>query len=119
MRVIFGFLCIAAALTACGRFEEADRSKVTYFGLGSSGPETGPGGTYITDSSVIGFWIETAEGAKKPTGGGVGWRRKETIAVPIECKAVFIVENEEQLEQAAAMVRELKNDGGDICAVQK
>lgn len=105
-------------LSACA-FTEADGASVDFVGLGQQQDRDGFGGVYVTESRVFGAWVETAGQDGKPAGGGVGWRSREVIAIPFECKAVFVVQNEAQLAQAMALAQQLGNGGDEICGIQE
>ncbi|HVY90266.1 MAG TPA: hypothetical protein VG942_15450 [Hyphomonadaceae bacterium] len=60
--------------------------------------------------------VERFGGWLTPQGAGVGYASSTTIAVDRECRVVFLIENQDQLQRSLALVKStLDTSKGDIC----
>ncbi|RZJ28462.1 MAG: hypothetical protein EON85_08905 [Brevundimonas sp.] len=72
-------------------------------------------GGRVSDVDTLGAWLEPGSRSGAPTSVGLGFRRAEQVAVPLDCRIAVIVRSEAQMAEARALVQSL--EGRQACAV--
>jgi len=111
--LLVGFLlsgCIA---------DSGSSGKTVLIGIGSSDTiSKSASGINSQDIEIIGLWLDF-NAQDRATGGGFGYRKSELLAVPLDCRVVFIVKTDSQLEQAIRLTEEILDDGDEKLCVTK
>ncbi len=74
-----------------------------------------PTGGRVSDVETLGAWLEPGSHGGAPGTVGLGFRRAEQVAVPLDCRIAVIVRSEAQMAEARALVHAL--EGRQACAV--
>lgn len=74
-----------------------------------------PTGGRVSDVQTLGAWLEPGSRSGVPGALGLGFRRAEQVAVPLDCRIAVIVRSDAQLAEARALVYAL--EGRQACAV--
>jgi hypothetical protein len=69
----------------------------------------------VSRIDTLGAWAEPASATGGPGSLGLGFRRAERVAVPLDCRIAVIVRSEAQMAQARDLVQSL--EGQPVCAV--
>ena len=74
-----------------------------------------PSGGRVSGVETLGAWLEPGSGGGAAPALGLGFRRAEQVAVPLDCRIAVIVRSEAQMAEARALVHSL--EGRQACAV--
>lgn len=113
-------LLLAIVLNACGPRPTGDGGEIFY--IGAAPTEDGFAVPDETDAvsrrvRVGGLWYERdATGAT--VGVGLGWRDLRTAVIPLDCRVVFLIEDQAALSSALTLTRDLLEEGQPLCLVE-
>lgn len=86
-----------------------------YLGYVRLKPGESAEGGRVSDVETLGAWLEPASRTGGPASAGVGYRRAQRVAVPLDCRIAVIVRSEAQMAEARTLIQSL--EGRQACAV--
>lgn len=86
-----------------------------YLGYVRLKPGAAAEGGRVSDVETLGAWLEPASRTVGPGSAGLGYRRAQRVAVPLDCRIAVIVRSEAQMAEARTLIQSL--EGRQACAV--
>lgn len=114
------FFWIGLLLSACGVTSDGEGGKILYLGTSTEADRfSAPLETDVVsrETETFGLWLELSPN-DTVNGIGLRYRHRELMVTPIDCRIVFRIENEAQLQQAVNMNRDLMMGDEELCIVQ-
>jgi len=114
-RAILALSATAVPLGGCVIAPGAAGVDGHYLGYVRLKPGAAPEGGRVSDVETLGAWLEPASRTGGPGSAGLGYRRAERVAVPLDCRIAVIVRSEAQMADARTLIQSL--EGRQACAV--